>query len=271
VYSVRRITALLLTKDFQHFPDVARKAPRVVVYEGTTKLKTRLDLTMSRGYAVGFAELVDFVMSHLPQNEVIEGALRKKVKLAPIEAVRELIANALIHQDLTQSGTSPMIEVYDDRVEISSPGNPIVPVERFIDGYQSRNERMADLMRRMRICEEKSSGIDRVVVSAEVYQLPAPLFEAGQNRTVVVLFGPRDFDQMNRDDRVRAAYQHCVLRWVMRQPMTNQSLRARFNLPENKNVNVSQVIAYAVDARLIKLDEQVGASRKYARYIPFWA
>ena len=70
---------------------------------------------------------------------------------------------------------------------------------------------------------------------------------------------------------MRATYQHCALKWVMRDRMTNQSLRARFKLPEKKSVNVSQAIAYAVDARLIKLDELVGSSRKYARYIPFWA
>ena len=43
-----------------------------------------------------------------------------------------------------------------------------MPVERFIDGYQSRNERLAALMRLMGICEEKSSGIDWVVQAAEV-------------------------------------------------------------------------------------------------------
>jgi len=53
-----------------------------------------------------------------------------------------------------------MVEIYADRIEISNPGEPVVPVDRFIDGYQSRNERLADLMRRMGICGEKSSGID---------------------------------------------------------------------------------------------------------------
>lgn len=56
------------------------------------------------------------------------------------------------------------MEIYANRVEISNPGDPVVPVERFIDGCQSRNERLADLMRRMHICEEKSSGIDKVVM-----------------------------------------------------------------------------------------------------------
>jgi hypothetical protein len=56
-------------------------------------------------------------------------------------------------------GVSVMIEIYSDRVEISSPGEPLVPVERFIDGYQSRNERLADLMRRVGICEGVAASI----------------------------------------------------------------------------------------------------------------
>jgi predicted HTH transcriptional regulator len=270
-YTIRRLGALLLAKRLSDFPDLARKAPRVVVYSGASKLETRLDQTGAMGYAVGFQRLVAFVMGQLPQNEVIEDALRKEVKLVPEIAVRELVANALIHQDLLITGASVMIEIYSNRVEISNPGEPIVPIERFIDGYQSRNERLADLMRRMGICEEKSSGIDRVVQAAEVYQLPAPDFRVAHRRTVVTIFGPRDFEAMDRGDRVRACYQHCALRWVMSQRMTNESLRERFHLPENRRATTSQVIAATIEAGLIKADEKVGGSRKYARYLPFWA
>ena len=164
-----------------------------------------------------------------------------------------------------------MVEMYSNRLEISNPGEPIVPVERFIDGYQSRNERLADLMRRLGICEEKSSGIDRVVQAAEVYQLPAPDFRAGHRRMVVTIYGPRPFEQMDREDRIRACYQHSALKWVMSERMTNQSLRARFYLPESKSAIVSQVIAATIEAGLIKADEKVGGSRKFARYLPFWA
>jgi ATP-dependent DNA helicase RecG len=226
---------------------------------------------MPKGYAVGFQELVRFVGDRLPQNEVIEEAIRKKVQLVPDIVVRELIANALIHQDFTIGGTSVMIEIYPNRFEVSNPGIPVVPVERFIDGYQSRNERLADLMRRMGICEEKSSGIDRVVHCAEVYQLPAPDFAGTHQRTLVVVAGPQPFDDMDRDARIRACYQHCALKWVMSEHMTNQSLRERFHLPESKSVNVSQVIATTVEAGLIKPDQRAGDSRRFARYLPFWA
>src|SRR5205823_9914990 len=127
-------------------------------------------------------------------------SLRREVKMFPEIAVRELVANALIHQDFAESGTSVMIEIYDDRMEISNPGKPFIPPDRFIDEYQSRNERLADLMRRLGICEEKGSGIDKVVHSAEVYQLPAPDFRVGERRTIVVLFGHKRFEEMDRTD-----------------------------------------------------------------------
>ncbi len=270
-YSVRRLGALLLAKQLAEFPDVARKAPRVVVYTGESKTATRLDQIGAKGYAVGFQGLVGFVVAQLPQNEVVEDALRKEVRLVPDVIIRELVANALIHQDLTIGGASVMVEIYSNRVEISNPGEPIVPVERFIDGYQSRNEHLADMMRRMGICEEKSSGIDRVIQAAEVHRLPAPDFRAGHRRTSVVIYGPREFEGMHREDRIRACYQHCALRWVLSERMTNESLRQRFRLPETKRASVSQVIAAAVEAHLVKSDDRVGGSRKYARYVPFWA
>lgn len=270
-YAIRRLGSLLLAKNMEDFPDISRKAPRVVVYTGPSKLETKLDQKGVKGYAAGFQGLVRFVMGQLPQNEVIEDALRKEVKLVPEITIRELVANALIHQDFRIGGASVMIEIYSDRVEISNPGDPIVPVERFIDGYQSRNERLADLMRRMHICEEKSSGIDKVVKAAEMFQLPAPDFRTSHQRTVVVIFGPKNLDDMDRNDRIRACYQHAALKWVMGDRMTNQSLRERFKLPEGKSAIVSQIIAASLDAKQIKPDEKVGPSRKFARYLPFWA
>ncbi len=270
-YAILNIAALLLAKNMKSFEGVKRKAARVVVYAGDSKLQTESDITGEKGYAVGFQGLVQYVMGKMPQNEVIEDAIRKAVKLVPEVVIRELLANALIHQDFEVSGTSPIVEVYADRVEISSPGEPIVPVDRFIDGYQSRNERLADLMRRFGICEEKSSGIDRVVETAELLQLPAPDFMVDYQRTVVVIYGSRAFKAMDRSDRVRAAYQHCVLQWVLRKKMTNQTLRERFGLSERSGNAISQIIKTAVEQGLIKNDPSAPDSRKYARYIPNWA
>ena len=263
--------AILLAKDTGNFPTVKRKAPRVIVYKGTNKLETISDRQSSKGYAVGFIELVKSVMDRLPQNEILEKVIRESVKLLPEVAIRELLANALIHQDFEISGASPVIEIYSDRIEISNPGTPVVPVERFIDGYQSRNEKLADLMRRFGICEEKSSGIDRVITVAESMQLPAPAFLSEHKRTVVVIYGPRKFEAMDGNDRIRACYQHCVLQYVLRKSMTNQTLRERFGLAERRSNTISAIITETIKQGLIKKDPNTPDSRRYAKYIPGWA
>ncbi len=270
VYAIRRIGALLLAKDLTNFEDVSRKRLRLVVYEGESKMFTKLDETFEQGYAIGYQNIVRFIMGQLPQNEAIKDALRVETSLVQEIVVRELMANAMIHQDFQIGGASPMVEVYENRIEFSNPGEPIVPTDRFIDGYQSRNERVADLMRRMHICEEKGSGIDKVVLSVEVSQLPPPIFKSSHRRSEVIVLGFKEFEAMDREERMRAAYQHCCLRYVMRKDMTNQSLRERFRLPDSKSSSISQVINQAIEAQLIRLDEAVGASKKMSRYLPFW-
>jgi ATP-dependent DNA helicase RecG len=270
-WAITNLGAMLFAKRLDDFDTLARKAARVVVYEGTGKLQTKLDQPGSRGYAVGFSGLLEFINSQVPANEVIEHALRREVKMFPEPALRELVANALVHQDFEEHGTSMMVELYADRIEISNPGLPIVPTERFIDGYRSRNERLASLMRRLGVCEEKGSGVDKVIAMVEAFQLPAPDFRTSDRRTVAVLFAHRPFERMDRDERVRAAYQHSCLRYVMSKHMTNQSLRERFKLPESKMETVSRVIRDAVEAGRVKPEDEKNHSRKYARYVPFWA
>jgi ATP-dependent DNA helicase RecG len=270
-YAIKRLGGILLAKRLRDFPDLLRKGARLAVYSGKSKVETKLTKIGTKGYAVGFKGLVSFIMTQIPQNEVIKDSIRAEVRMVPDVVIRELVANALIHQDFTMTGTSVAIDLYSNRIDISNPGEPIVPTERFIDSYRSRNERLADIARRMGICEEKGSGIDKVIQTVEVFQLPAPSFSSGDMRTQVTIFGPKKFETMDKEDRVRACYQHCALKYVMSERMTNQTLRQRFRLSESKSVIASQTIASTVDARLIKLDEQGSTSKKFARYVPIWA
>ncbi|MDF5710620.1 MAG: ATP-binding protein [Nostoc sp. S4] len=271
-WTITNLAAILLAKKLDAFsPALARKAPRVVIYEGINKLQTREDKTDNRGYAVGFDGLVDFVHSAAPQNRFIEEVVREEVKMFPEQALRELIANALVHQDVLATGTSVMIEMYSDRIEISNPGIPPIKVERFIDENRSRNEQLANLMRLFHICEEKGSGIDKVVSAAEMFQLPAPDFRVGDTRTTAVLFAHQDFADMSKTDRIRACYQHCCLLYVSNRRMSNQTLRDRFRLSESKAVIVSQIIGATKEDGWIKADESESTSTRYARYLPFWA
>jgi predicted HTH transcriptional regulator len=205
----------------------------------------------------------------VPTNEVIEQALRKTVPMFPELAVRELVANALIHQDFFTSGTGPMVEIFEDRMEITNPGEPLVDTLRFVDTPpKSRNEALASMMRRFRICEERGSGIDKVVYQVEFYQLPAPYFEVPEGFTRIMLFAHKPLNEMDKADRVRACYLHACLKWVMREWLTNASLRQRFGVEEKNKAAVSRYIREAVEDGAIKpFDES--ASKKLMKYVPF--
>ena len=72
--------------------------------------------------ACGFEGLIGYINALLPANEVIKQALRATVPMYPEIAIRELVANALIHQDFFVTGAGPLIELFAERMEITSPG-----------------------------------------------------------------------------------------------------------------------------------------------------
>jgi ATP-dependent DNA helicase RecG len=270
-WSITNLGAILFAKKLNDFPGLRRKAMRVVHYKGRGRVETLREQVGGKGYASGFEGLIGFIMALVPTNEVIEQALRRTVPMFPELAVRELVANALIHQDLFVRGAGPMVEIFDDRMEITNPGEPLVDTQRFVDTPpKSRNEALASMMRRFRICEERGSGIDKVVDQVELYQLPAPYFEAPEGFTRVVLFAHKPLNEMDKADRVRACYLHACLKWVMRDYLTNGSLRERFGVEEKNKAAVSRYIREAVeDGKIKPFDEK--APKKLMKYVPFWA
>lgn len=157
------------------------------------------------------------------------------VKIYSDLAIRELVANAIVHQDFSIQGTSSMVEIFNNRIEITNPGKPLIDPLRFIDHSPvSRNEILARFMRRLNICEERGSGIDKFVSECEFYQLP-------------------DL--------------HACLKYVSGELMTNQSLRERLGIEEKNYPMVSRIISDAKEAVLIK-----DADRDKSRvYVPYWA
>ncbi len=270
-YEITNLGALLFAKNLRDFDTVADKAPRVVVYDGKSRLSARSDIIGNKGYAVGFENLIEYIHSQTSLNEHIGQALREDVMMFPSIAVRELTANSLIHQDFSELGSSVRIEIYSDRIEFTNLGIPAIPTERFIDEDRARNERLADLSRRLRLCEKRGSGIDKVINVVELFQLPAPDFRVADKHTRAVLFAHTELDEMSKSDKIRACYQHCVLKYVMNEKMSNQSLRERFRVGEGKSDLVSRIIRDTLAAGKIKLDDPENFSKRYARYIPNWA
>lgn len=270
-WDILNLGAILFAKNLSEFPSLARKALRVVHYKGRTRIETQHEQQGGKGYANGFEGLIGYINARLPHNEVLGAALRKDVPMFPELSIRELVANALIHQDFFQTGTGPMIEIFDDRLEITNPGKPLIDTDRFLDSPpKSRNEALASLMRRIGICEERGSGIDKVVHETEVFQLPAPRFETTPEHTRAILFAHKEFDAMTTPERAYACYLHACLHYLLPDYMTNESLLERFGLPPEKIAAASRVITAAKKQGLI-LPADKSQGNKFARYIPHWA
>ncbi|RKT42728.1 ATP-binding protein [Thiocapsa rosea] len=270
-WNITNLGAVLFAKRLADFRVLARKAVRIVLYRGETRVETVREQEGSKGYAVGFDELIGFITQLLPSNEVIGRALRRQVPMFPELAIRELVANALIHQDFHLTGTGPMVEIFASRMEVTNPGLPLVQTDRFLDSPpRSRNEALASFMRRIGVCEERGSGVDKVVSQTEFYQLPAPLFETTEEHTRAVLFSHREFKAMDKADRIRASYLHACLRYVQRDYMTNTTLRERFGIDEKNSSMVSRIIRDTLAAGLICChDDTVGSRAR--KYLPRWA
>ena len=270
-WNILNLGAILFAENLDAFDSrLARKAVRFVRYDGdgrTAAPTNRADFP--QGYASGFAKLNGHVNALVPAPERPDAVVREARPLFPPVAVRELIANALIHQDMTITGTGPTVEMFRDRLEIANPGAPLVDTDRFIDyPPRSRNEKLASLMRRMKLCEESGSGIDKVVGAVEQAQLPPPEFSAAGHATRAVLFGPRRFAEMTTDERLRACYHHAVLRHVEGRWMKNASLRERFGVDARNAAQISGVIRRALERGLIRVADP---ARPRAGYIPSWA
>jgi predicted HTH transcriptional regulator len=271
-YDITNLGAILFAKRLDAFESLDRKALRVIIYEGKNKLKTKKEQLGQKGYASGFKGLVGWINDQLPTNEEIGRAFRKEVKMYPELAIRELVANAIIHQDFNETGTAPMVEIFDDRIEITNPGKPLISTMRFVDhNPQSRNEKLAHFMRRLNICEERGSGIDKVISQCEYYQLPAPKIIGGENYTRVILYSHKTLRQMDKEDKIRACYLHACLKYVSGEHMTNQSLRYRFGIEEKNYSIASRIIAEGIKSGMVKDYDPENKSKKHSKYVPFWA
>jgi ATP-dependent DNA helicase RecG len=270
-WNITNLGAILFAKRLDEFGGLKRKALRIMCYKNNSKNETIKEHLATQGYATGFESTIAYINGILPSNEVVGQALRKTVPMFPELAIRELVANAIIHQDFAMTGVAPTVEIFSNRIEITNPGSPLMDTRRFVDTPpRSRNETLASLLRRIGVCEERGSGWDKVVFQTELFQLPAPLIEVLDNFTRVVLFAHQDLTKMEKSDRVRATYLHSCLRYVNREPTNNTSLRERFGIEVQNSALASRLLREAVEAGMIA-PHDVKASTKLMRYIPFWA
>lgn len=273
-YSMTRLGMLLVGKQLSRYPELKKRMIRIVRYAGKGNFGIIGDTEIDCGYALALPRAEQLIMSMVPAAEAVDGAFRRIQTAYPQRAIRELLSNIVIHQDIADNTAGPLVAIYDDRIEFSNPGTTVIPAERVLNAQpKTRNSMMAALMRQMDLCEEGGTGWDLIVDSLEKAGMPSPTIKsAGGLGTLVTLFGDRPYARMKKSERKNAVYWHACLLYAQGESMSNQSLRQRFGLSsESKNVvAISRLIKECADEGFIK-EEDEDAGNKYRRYIPFWA
>lgn len=265
MFSITNAGALLFAKDLTDFGLLSRRALRIVRYNGDSKVEIGRQYQDDRGYAVGFESNVHMIMMMLPSKEVLHSGRAVLSEDFSEAVIRELLTNAMVHQDLSVTGMNLAVEVFSNRVEISNPGTMLIAEDRLMDSApRPRNNRMASLMKRMGFAEGMGSGWDKIVDTSEENRTTVPKVETNPNGTRIIIKGPTRIEDLLSGDLVWNCYMHACSRYMKGAVMTVQTLGRRFDTDDSERI--SKVIEYTADSELVKED-----SLSSKGFVPYWA
>lgn len=159
-----------------------RKFPHAVIrclrFKGLDKVHIIDDKTFGGPLYQQYLDALSWIESKLEVEYIIKGTgPRQEIWEIPLDVFKEAVMNAICHRDLYEEGATIMVEVYDDRVEISNPGGllPVVAAE-FGHKSMSRNPLVFGLFTRMHVVEKVGSGVPRMRELMKDAGLPEPIF-----------------------------------------------------------------------------------------------
>ena len=139
------------------------------LYKGVTKMHMLDVKNFNEGIVNNIDEAMLFLKKHLNVSYEIETTQRKDIWEIPEKALRESVINSICHRNYFETGARVMIEIFDDRVEISNPGGAPkgITKENFGTVSITRNSVVASLLHRINYIEKMGTGINRIKESAK--------------------------------------------------------------------------------------------------------
>lgn len=276
-FDITFLGVILFARDLYKIDDLLDKRVRIITFKNNSKIDGYTqDIYGQKGYAAAFKDILSYIVSQIPEDQIVEGGGRKHQNKFSKKSIREFLSNMLIHQDFLES-SNPTIEIYPDRVEFVSIGTCLVDVKRIMDAVpKTRNPKLVDIMRRLRFCEKQGSGIDRAVQEIEEMALPAPSFENKPNGFIATLYAHKPFDAYTENEKIEACYLHVCLEYVWQKEneyrlANNQTIRERFDVPREKYTTISNLIQKCIEKKLIRKFDPNNKAPRYEKYVPGWA
>lgn len=144
---------------------------------------------------------MDFISRHGGGLEVVTGDRREALPAYPPTVVREAVVNALAHRDYGLAGATVDVTMWDDRVQVRSPGGlpGHITVDNMRGEHYSRNPRIMRVLKTLGYVEEYGEGVDRMFREMEARLMEPPTFEATADSVTVTL---RNRGLVDVDDRI---------------------------------------------------------------------
>ena len=132
---------------------------------------------------------LEFIAANTKHYQVVIGSRREVWPEYPTEVLREAILNALAHRDYHVRGTTVDITIWDDRIEIHSPGGLPAPItiENIRTEHYSRNRRIMRVLKMIGLVEEYGEGVDRMFDAMEARLMEPPVIMATADSVTVTL------------------------------------------------------------------------------------
>lgn len=225
--------ALLFARNLKDFKHLQFRGLILGKYEGNSNLIMSAEKCWESGYMVEFDDFLDWIVNDTSREHIV--VRREKLGMYPKVAIREFLANQIVHQSFEVAGMQLAVEIYDNRIVFTNPGSSLNDVNRLIDlPPHSRNEHLAQMMLTLDICERRGSG-------------------------------------MSKNERIQACYRHICLMYERQESVGNVSVRDRFGLNKRQAGIVSHILKDTIDAGLIRVEDPDSESRRYATCVPYYA
>ena len=263
---------LCIATSFSDIPSLSGSKIEVVKYENDSRISsTSSPLIFEKGYLFSFGEIIKSVSNIMGRKETFKSGLRIIEEEIPSLIIRELLSNAMIHQNLNPVATHILIECFPKRMEIYSPGRMSIDPKRVLDmAPMPENRHLVEVLARFGIGEGHGTGYDKIIESTEEYMLPSPIIKIEEYGTRIIVFKRKDWLDYDEEEKLSAIYNHVSMKYVNNQKASNETIRNRFGIKETNKAQISRLISKAIENGLIKKSSNSTGTRN-TTYLPYWA
>lgn len=208
-------------------------------------------------------EAYRFILKHINLGAEIDGIIRKDIYELPVKAIREAIVNAVTHRNYMDN-SCVQVCIYDDRVEITSPGMLFggLTLEMMMSGSSKiRNTGIAEIFSRMHIVEGWGTGVQRMLDGCKEYNIQPPKFTEIGDCFRVEFFRKKTNVQENVHVNVQENKKMTKKEWVF-ELITERNDISNKEIAEKLNCSPKTVYRYIKELKSDGIIERVGSDKQ---------